>query len=151
MRLPQNQSEWNEALNFSAPPFASVASGARAATETFVLPHAAARPWAPAYVRARQSTGGDIEISWIRCARAGGDVWGAGEPPLGALAESYALHILDGSAIKRSVVVSAPAYTYTVAEQIADFGASPGSLRLRVSQMADNGVEGLNNELTITL
>ncbi len=143
--------EWGEALRFSAPPFASTASSERAALEDLTLAHAAARPWAPAHLRAHRAAGGDVEISWVRCARAGGDAWGAGEPPLGVLAESYRLHVLDGSIVKRSVAMSSPAYTYTSADQTVDFGAPPGSLRLRVSQMADNGEEGLNKELTITL
>ena len=143
--------EWGEALDFAAPPFGLIASDDRAATDTLILPRAAVRPWAPAHVRARRVAGGDVEISWVRCARSGGDAWGAGEPPLGALTESYRLHILDGAVVKRSVTVGAPAYTYTSADQTADFGAPPGSLQVRVSQVAENGGEGLNKELTITL
>ncbi len=143
--------EWEEALDFVAPPFGLVASDDRAATDTLTLPRAAARPWAPAHVRARRVSGGDVKISWVRCARAGGDAWGAGEPPLGALTESYRLHILDGAIVKRSVTVGTPDYTYNSVDQTADFGAPPGLLRLRVSQVAENGGEGLNKELTITL
>lgn len=143
--------EWGETLDFAAPPYGLLASDERAATDTLTLPRAAARPWAPAHLRARRVAGGDVEISWVRCARAGGDTWGAAEPPLGALAESYRLHILDGAVVKRSVTVSAPSYTYNSADQAADFGALPGLLRLRVSQVAENGGEGLNKELTITL
>jgi HK97 family phage major capsid protein len=44
-----------------------------------------------------------------------------------------------------------PAYLYGAADQIADFGAPPASLRLRVAQMGENGAPGLNKELTITL
>jgi len=143
--------EWGEVLEFAAPPYGALASDERAARLTSILPRAAARPWAPAHLRARRVGGGDVEIDWVRCARAGGDNWGVGEPPLGALAESYRLTILDGSTVKRSVTVAGPAYTYIAAEQTADFGSLPGSLQLRVSQMADNGGEGLNNQLTITL
>ena len=149
--LPQNQSEWGEALAFAAPPFGAAANDARAAAETLVLPRAAARLWAPAHLRARRIAGGDVQISWIRCAKSGGDAWGAGEPPVGAIVESYRLHILHGVTTKRSVTVPGPAYLYTSADQTADFGSPPGSLRLRVSQVADNGAEGLNKELTITL
>jgi hypothetical protein len=143
--------EWGEALDFVAPPFGLIASDDRAATDTLILPRAAARPWAPAHVRARRVAGDDVEISWVRCARSDGDAWAAGEPPLGALAESYRLHILDGAVVKRSVTVGAPTYTYNSVDQAADFGAPPGLLRLRVSQVAENGGEGLNKELTITL
>jgi hypothetical protein len=101
-------------------------------------------------LRARRDPGGDVEISWVRCARSG-DTWGAGEPPLGAAVESYRLEIFDGAALKRAVHTSAPAYSYAAADQVADFGAPPASLRLRVAQIGANGSPGLNKELTITL
>ena len=93
-----------------------------------------------------------MRVSWVRCARVGGDAWGAGEPPLRAQTEAYLLEIVDGTgAVKRSVVVTAPAYLYSATDQTADFGAPPGSLRLRVAQLDDRGATGLNTELTITL
>jgi hypothetical protein len=115
------------------------------------LPHAAIRPWAPAHLRARRDGAGDVSISWIRCARSGGDAWGSGEPPLGAPAEQYQIQILDGDTLKRNVVVSSPGYLYGMADQIMDFGSPPSSLRLRVAQIGENGAAGLNKELTITL
>lgn len=108
------------------------------------------RPWAPAHLRAKRVGGGDVDISWVRCARAG-DTWGPGDPPLGAPSESYLLEILDGSTLKRSVTVLSPSYRYESADQIADFGSPPMSLRLRVAQLGESGAPGLNKELTITL
>jgi hypothetical protein len=94
--------------------------------------------------------GGDVAISWVRCARSG-DHWGAGDPPLGAPEESYRLHILDGEILKREVVVAASSHLYAAADQTADFGAPPASLRLRVAQIGADGSSGLNKELTIAL
>ncbi|QGZ95585.1 hypothetical protein DSM104635_02435 [Terricaulis silvestris] len=144
--------EWNEPLAFAAPPANALATDPRAEHLTLTLPHAALRPWAPAHLRARREPSGDVAISWVRCARVGGDAWGPGEPPLGAAPESYVLDILDGAdVLKRSVNVTNPAHLYGAADQIADFGAPPVSLRLRVAQMGENGAPGLNKELTITL
>jgi hypothetical protein len=143
--------EWGEALPFVAPPAGHVASDPRAALETLTLPRAALRPWAPAHLRARRVAGGDVEISWVRCARVGGDYWGAGEPPLGASAESYRLEVLDGLDVVRALNVACPAFLYTAADQTADFGVLPGSLHFRVAQIGDSGATGLNSELTITL
>ena len=122
----------------------------RAASATATLAHAAVRPWAPAHLRARRIAGDDVEISWVRCARSG-DHWGAGDPPLGAPAESYRLHILDGETVKREVVTSASSHLYATADQTADFGAPPASLRFRVAQIGADGSPGLNKELTIAL
>lgn len=142
--------EWNEPVAFRAPPAGGGESDGRAAELTVTLPHAALRPWAPAHVRAKRLAGGDVAISWIRCARAG-DAWGPGDLPLGFAAEGYRLEVLDSGVAVRTVDIAEAAYTYTAAEQTADFGGLPASLQLRIAQIGDNGAAGLNKELTITL
>lgn len=82
-RLEIGAHEWREALPFAAPPSGALPSDARAARSEIILPHAGLRPRAPAHLRARKLTGGDIRLSWVRCARIGGDAWGPGEPSLG--------------------------------------------------------------------
>jgi hypothetical protein len=143
--------EWGEALAFAAPPYGRAASDPRAATLTATLPHAALRPWAPAHVRGVRLGGGDVALSWIRCARLNGDFWGEGEPPLGEPTEAYRLDILNGVAVVRIVETAAPSYLYTAAQQAADFGAPPASLSLRVRQLRATGAPGLKTELTIPL
>jgi GTA TIM-barrel-like domain/Putative phage tail protein len=123
----------------------------RAARADVTLPHASVRPWAPAHLRAERDASGDVAISWIRCARVGGDAWGPGEPPLGASAEGYVLHILEGGEVVRSVNTAVPSFIYSTADQTADFGSPPASLHIRVAQMGESGASGLNSELTITL
>jgi hypothetical protein len=143
--------EWGELLHFAAPPPGALANDSRAAGLVQALPRAAERPWAPAHVRAKRNEAGDIEISWIRCARLGGDHWGPGEPPLGAAVEGYSLEILDGEDLRRALSLSAPEYVYSGAEQTADFGAPPSLLRLLLAQLDDAGVPGLKTDLTFTL
>ncbi len=151
VRVDVSAHEWGVALPFVAPPVGRVATDPRAALQTLTLPHAALRPWAPAHLRAWRVAGGDVEISWVRCARVGGDYWGAGEPPLGASAESYRLEVLDGSDVVRALNVASPSFLYSTADQTGDFGVLPGSLHFRVAQIGDSGATGLNSELTITL
>lgn len=143
--------EWEEELLCVAPPAGALASDARAARLLRVLPNAGARPWPPAQARARRLVGGDIAISWVRQARRGGDYWGRGDPPLDVPVEGYDLQILSGSTVVRSVTVSSPSYTYSAADQTADFGAPPSSLHIRVAQLDAGGVAGLNTEVTIPL
>ncbi len=150
-RLDIGAHEWNEALRLAAPPADALPTDPRASEANVTLPRAAARPWAPVHLRARRAASGDVAISWIRCARVGGDAWGPGEPPLGVSGESYLVEILDGASVKRALTVGAPAYTYPSSAQIADFGALPGSLRIRVGQIAATGATGLKTELTIPL
>jgi hypothetical protein len=143
--------EWGEAVTFIGPPANGLSSDTRAASLSVALPHAAARPWAPAQLRARRLlSSDDVAIDWVRCARTG-DTWGAGEPPIGASSEAYLLEILDGPTVKRAVTTGSPDFLYAAADQIADFGAPPSSLRLRVAQIGADGSPGLNKELTIPL
>jgi hypothetical protein len=150
-RIDVGAHEWQEALAFAAPPFGANVADPRTTRLTATLPHAALRPRAPAHLRARRVAGDDVEITWVRCARAGGDAWGAGEPPLGFAGERYRLEILDGDDVLRVLTPATPAFTYGSTEQIADFGILPASLRLRVAQLDDAGATGLHTELTITL
>lgn len=143
--------EWGEALDFVAPPAAAALSSHRATRASRTLAHAALRPWAPAHLRAVRAASGDVAISWLRCARAGGDSWGPGEPPLGFPAEGYVLEILDSGLPVRTLSTALPSFNYSAAAQTADFGSLPGSLHIRVAQTGESGATGLNTELTITL
>ncbi len=151
-RLSISAHEWGEALEIVAPPAGGASTHNRAARFAVTLPHVALRPWAPAHVRARRDSAGDVAISWVRCARIGGDSWGPGEPPLGEPAESYLLEVLEGGgAVVRTAEALSSPFIYTAAQQSADFGAPPASLRLRIGQIAASGALGLNKELTIPL
>ncbi|ANP44895.1 hypothetical protein ATE48_02635 [Candidatus Viadribacter manganicus] len=76
--------EWQEALHVVVPPSGAQASSVRAEAVDIALPHVSARPWAPAHVRAVRGVRAMWPVSWVRCARLGGDSsWAAGEPPLG--------------------------------------------------------------------
>ena len=143
--------EWGEDITFIAPPAGALATSERAEAAVVVLPRAGMRPWAPAHLRAFRDGSGDVLVSWVRCARFGGDSWGAGEPPLGFASERYVLEVLDGDDPIRTETVDLPNFAYSAAAQTADFGFLPGSLRIRVAQVGENGATGLNIELTITL
>lgn len=150
-RFEVRSHEWGEPLALLAPPAGAGPGDARTATGAALLQRAAARPWAPAHLRARRLEGGDVAISWVRCARIGGDSWGAGEPPLGSEGERYRIEVQDGGEIIRSAESGSPGWTYPAAQQAADFGALPAALTLSVAQIDASGRPGLNTRLTITL
>jgi GTA TIM-barrel-like domain/Putative phage tail protein len=106
------------------------------------------RPLAPAQLRARRF-GGDIALSWIRRTRIDGDSWELADVPLGEERESYAIDILDGAAVKRAVSVSAPAFTYALADQVADFGGPVSVLGVRIAQVSAVFGRGTPLERTI--
>jgi hypothetical protein len=108
------------------------------------------RPLSPVHLRAsRDPASGDVAIGWIRRTRIGGEGWSAEEVPLGEEAEAYRLDILDGATVKRTITTAAPAAVYAAADQIADFGAPPAALALRVAQVAPGYGAGTYREALI--
>lgn len=93
-------------------------------------------PLPPVHLRARRGEDGDVLISFIRCSRADGDGWGVIEAPLDFVPERYRLTLFDGEETLRSVELDGPAWTYTAAEQLADFGALPAGFAFTVAQIS---------------
>ena len=91
------------------------------------------RPYSPVHVRGVRGAG-DLNLSWVRRTRVGGDSWDAEEVPLGEATEAYEVDIMNGAAVKRTLTSSTPAVTYTAAQQIADWGAAQTTYALRVVQ-----------------
>jgi hypothetical protein len=107
----------------------------------------ALKPLAPVHVAAARA-GDGIHISWIRRTRIGGDGWGV-EVPLGEEIEAYAVDILSGGSVVRTLACSAPQALYAAGEELADFGALQTSLHIRVAQLS--GTVGAGYALDVTL
>ena len=93
------------------------------------------RPYRPAHLRARMMGAGDLEISWIRRTRQGGDGWGVVEVPLAEAYERYLLRILKAGAVLRSEVLDAPDWQYGAAQQVLD--GAVGGITVEVAQMSE--------------
>lgn len=101
-----------------------------------VTPQATAlRPLSPVHLRARRSAAG-VTLSWIRRTRRDGDSWAAVDVPLAEDAEAYAVDILSGSAVMRSLASTGPSVLYPTADELADFGATQASFGVRVAQLS---------------
>jgi hypothetical protein len=98
----------------------------------------------PVHVTARRDgDSGDIAIAWVRQTRIGGDSWDPVEVPLGETSEAYAVSILSGASVVRTLGVASPAATYAAADQTADFGALPDTISLSISQVSPTEGPGL--------
>ncbi len=91
-------------------------------------------PLAPVHLKARRDAGG-VTITWIRRTRIDGDTW-VGEVPLGEDGEQYAVDILSGGDVVRTLAVTSPSAFYAGADELADFGAAQTSLTVRVAQVS---------------
>jgi hypothetical protein len=87
----------------------------------------------PAHIKGVRAAS-DLNISWIRRTRTGGDNWELPEVPLGEDSETYEVDILDGETVKRTISVVVANAVYTSAEQIADFGSLQPAVSVRVYQ-----------------
>lgn len=99
------------------------------------------RPLAPVHVRGKRS-GDDLEMTWTRRTRVGGDSWDVSEIPLGEDSERYEVDILDGEVVARTLQSTSPSLIYTAAEQTADFGGPQSSIAVNVYQLSATAGRG---------
>ncbi|KFE36329.1 baseplate multidomain protein megatron [Thioclava atlantica] len=92
------------------------------------------RPLSPCHLRVRPDAEG-WQIRWVRRTRIGGDDWEAMDVALGEASERYLLRILEGQAIRREIVTSAPEWHYSQTAKIAD--GLPGAFSVEVAQISD--------------
>ncbi|HZQ11467.1 MAG TPA: glycoside hydrolase/phage tail family protein [Pseudolabrys sp.] len=112
-------------------------------------PHATAlKPLAPVHVKGKRD-GAGVTFSWIRRTRINGDSW-EGEVPLGEDSESYAVDILSGGDVVRTLSATAPTALYAAADELADFGAAQTSLSVRVTQVSATVGRGFAAETILT-
>lgn len=108
------------------------------------------RPYSPVNIRVDKVLAtNDLNLSWMRRARKGGDDWNAAEIPLNEDFERYRVQVFtsDGVTLKRTEVIDASVtWVYTAANQVADFGAVQSQLYVKVSQygpqFGDYGIAG---------
>jgi hypothetical protein len=106
------------------------------------------RPLSPAHVRGVR-TGGDLALSWIRRTRIAGDAWEQVEVPLGEESEAYAVDVMDGATVKRTIESTVPGATYTAAQQTVDFGAPQAAVTVRVHQLSQTYGRGAATEAVV--
>jgi GTA TIM-barrel-like domain/Putative phage tail protein len=107
-------------------------------------------PFAPAQLRMRRETNGDLALRWLRRDRAlSADSWVLTDVPISEASEAYDVEILSGPAVARTIPnLISPAFTYTAAMQSTDFGGPVISLSVRLYQI---GALGRGTPVTQTL
>ncbi len=125
--------------------------GDSAAVALETVPSAVAlRPLSPVHARARRGDDG-IMLSWIRRTRIDGDSWALQDVPLGEDAESYAVDILSGAEVVRSLHAAAANVLYAAGQELADFGAPQASLAIRIAQISASAGRGFPLETIISV
>jgi hypothetical protein len=101
-----------------------------AATASLMVAGEGLRPPSPVHLRATETLGGDLAISWVRRSRQGWTWTDGADTPLGEESERYRLTIA-GPGFARTAETIAPAFVYTAAAREAD---GPGPRAVTVIQ-----------------
>ena len=121
--------------------YKAITNGQKSNTATavpFTNSAAGLKPLSPVLVNASKQPNGDFIIRWTRRGRIDAAWRSAVEVPLGEVAEEYDVELSSGGLLRRTVRVTAPTYTYTLAQQIADAGSgiAAGALYHRIYQIS---------------
>jgi hypothetical protein len=105
------------------------------------------KPFSPVQGRLHKAANGDIEVSWVRRSRVGGEWLDSLDVPLGELYEKYEIDILKQGNVIRTLTANNASTIYTVSNQIEDFGSSQAAVTARIYQLSD--YVGRGHDLTI--
>jgi hypothetical protein len=97
---------------------------------------APALPLAPSDLTATREVSNDITFGWTRRSRAVGDGWSGANPPLEFTPETYAVSIVSGGVVVRTMAVTTASVTYTQSQQVANFSALADEFEWRVAQVS---------------
>ena len=89
------------------------------------------------------SKSSDILITCTSRTRYQGSFWLSGVQPQNESALLYQLDILDGESVIRTITNTSPDFTYTLSEQIEDFGAEQDEIKANCYQVSDRVGRGL--------
>lgn len=106
---------------------------------TFTYSLATLQPFAPVNITGTRAsgTGSDLTLSWKRRARLNAEWVNYVDVPLDEPTELYDIEIMNGVNVLRTFSgITAPAVTYTAAEQSSDWGTVPASFTVNVYQLS---------------
>jgi hypothetical protein len=112
------------------------------------------RPFPPVFLRGGRTAAGNLVIAWIRCSRVGSAWLDNVDAPIGETTEAYEIEIVNTGTspptVVRTIAVTSPTHTYTLAQQETDFGSPvPSSITVRVYQMSSTFGRGLPAQATL--
>ena len=152
IQLDLNANERGLTFNWRYGPRGLPLSDSAFVTQSLSFSSVGLRPLSPVHIKGVRQSNSDLDLSWIRRTRIGGDDWGGVDVPLGEDFESYDVDIMNGAAAVRTLTTITPNVTYTAVQQQTDWGTSPKSpLTVRVYQLGAIYGRGAYREKTLTV
>jgi hypothetical protein len=113
------------------------------------------KPFSPVNLRGYKSAAAswDINLAWTRRDRFGSVIVDGTDAPMSEQSERYDVEIYstDFATLKRTITGNTTqAYTYTNADQVADFGSTQTSIGLKVYQMSGTVGRGFSGQAVVT-
>lgn len=104
----------------------------------------------PVYARGTRDGSSNFSGTFTRRSRLSSSWWANGvEAPLGETTHAYEIDVMSGATVKRTISVASPAWSYSAADQTADFGSTQASITFRIHQLSS--VVGRGYPLEVTL
>jgi hypothetical protein len=130
------------AFDWSAGPADDAPTEPTFRTQTFAGVARGLYPLSPAHLLAVENPAGDLDVTWKRRTRLGGDSWEGEDVPLGEAFERYRVEIVAGGAVIRTTDIATQGFSYAAAMIAADFPlalypAGRPPLTIRVAQLSD--------------
>src|SRR4029077_26400 len=114
-----------------------------ATAQAFTNYGARLRCYAPVHLEGGADSSGDVELTWVRRTRVGGDWLDLTNVPLGEATELYVVQIWDASYSQCARIIEGitnPTVSYTAADQVTDFGAEQLHVYFTVGQIGALGL-----------
>lgn len=140
----------NNQLNWKWGPSTKAIDDPTYQTMQFTFKAVGLRPYSPVHlVGHRDGVTGDWTLTWVRRTRIDGDNW---DVPLGEEVEAYDIDILDigTDVVRRTAQVNQPAFLYTAANQVADFGSNQVQVKFAVYQISLTYGRGIGATKTVS-
>lgn len=104
----------------------------------------------PVHARGGRDGAGNFTGSFTRRSRLSSSWWATGVPaPVGETSEAYEIDVMSGSTVKRTIATASPVFSYSAADQSADFGSAQAAITFRIYQLSS--VVGRGYPLEVTL
>lgn len=121
-----------------------------ASAQNFTYTGVALKPYSPVQITGTRDGNGNLTINWVRRTRIDGDWRDSVDVPLNEASELYDIEIMNGTAVVRSFSgMTSPSASYSVAEQITDFGSPQTNVSVKIYQISAAVGRGYSGVITV--